>query len=251
MPTPLVSFSELVYFEEPARTYLVEGVEDNDSEGTDDRVFSLREHYPNAYDVNDAFIEAPAPIEEGGGGTPPTPTPPTIDSLSYAANVVTGAFTVHGGTGTIRVLRKLETTGTYGEITSADADDGGWTDSPTLDGTYYYKLTQDGVTGESAESSVSVTLTGSAPSDLTVGITDYDESIDKYTVELDWTNHGATGNNVVQRQLGSGTWSTIATLAAAENTYTTFVYGFVYESLIVRYRVYNTAASGYSNVAIL
>lgn len=171
--------------------------------------------------------------------------PPTLNSLNFAGTTVTGSFTVNGGTGTIRVLRKTGSGGTYAEIGTVSPESTSFTDNPELDGTYYYKLTQDGITNTSNEMSVVVTLpTGSAPSDLS-GYR-YEELMDEWYVSLSWTNNGGTGQNVIEQKIGSGSWFEIARVTSSEADYfNSAPDGNLFPS--VQYRVYNTAISGYSN----
>jgi hypothetical protein len=228
--------SEVVYFEEAPRTYLIEDVEDRDSESTDDRLFTMRELYPNAYNVTDAYISPPV---TGGGEI----TVPTLDDLSLAGGVITGGVTNGGGTGTIRVYRKLESTGTYAEVTSIAHDDPSFDDTVTVDGLYFYKLSQDGVEGFSNELSINVSLGGDPPSGLSATIEE--ETPGVFVITLNWTNNGGTGNNVVQRKIGTGSWFTRATLASSEDSYLDGYTGL--NGTLLTYRVYNESTSGYSN----
>jgi hypothetical protein len=248
-----VLLSQIVYTERTPRRYIVDAIDDRDSDATDERLFSLHEYYEDAYDLNDAFIEPP-PSEGGGGGEepPPPPDPPALTGLSFSSPTVTGTFTVDtGATGTIRVYRKTGSGGTYAQVTTASYDDGSFTDDPGADGTYYYKLTQDGVTGESNESSITIALsTGSPPTDL-AGYRDKEWYPDGPTIlYLEWVNHGATGENVIQQKIGSGGWVEIARVALSETTYSSDWAPDIETHPTVRYRVYNTSTSGYSNELI-
>lgn len=238
--------SEIRYFEKLPRTYIVHEMETRESGEVDDQHFKLHEYYPNAYNPEDAYIEPPPPT----GGDPGEPaTPPTLSDLTFDDGIVTGTFVVNGGTGTIRVLRKLGEAGSYAEVASVDAEDTDFTDSPGLDGTYFYKLTQDGVTGESTELSIEIELSdGAPPSDLDGYTYEEGEGHTFWYVSLNWQNNGATGDNIVQQKLNTGSWVNRGTLSSSTNTWEGFAPG---GHLVIRYRVYNTSTAGYSNELIL
>lgn len=172
--------------------------------------------------------------------------PPTLDDLNFSGSTVTGDFTNNGGTGTIRVYRKLGSGGTYAEVGSVSAEDTSFTDSPDLDGTYYYKLAQDGIAGFSNELSVVVTLpTEDAPSDLS-GFR-YELWPDNWEVSLSWTNNGGTGANVIEVSYDYGGWSTYDIVDSSTSSYVGYTPDPMWAPS-ARYRVRNTSVSGYSNV---
>jgi hypothetical protein len=176
------------------------------------------------------------------------PYPPTLaNAVRSGANTVL-TIANNGGTGTIRILRSLNGSA-FGEIGNVPYNSTGYTDSTaTINGTYVYKLIQDGQAGESNTKTITVTGsagTGSAPSNLTAS---YNSGTGEAT--LNWTNNGGTGSNIVERRLvqGGGPYFEIATLAAASTTFTD-VPERGYTNFTYFYRVRNTSAAGYSNEA--
>lgn len=176
----------------------------------DERIFKLLEWSP-----------APALVlADGGGGDPGggggTPTVATISGLTTGGGgSVTVGITEHGGTGTIHVWRKLGSGGTYSEIGTAAHGDTAYADTVGSSGTYYYKLTQDGITGESAEQSVVVTITSSS----VASISSVSESGGVITVNI--TSNGGTGNVHLWAKLGSGgTYADVGNVAAGVTSIT-------------------------------
>lgn len=131
---------------------------------------------------------------------------PTLSSLSWngITDLVTGNFSVNGGTGTVRVLRKPGRTnegGTFTEVTTTAASATSFTNSPTPTGWYTYKLTQDGVTGESNVLDVYIDLANVAA----ISSLSFNSSTNQVTVNI--TNNGGTGNIQILRRLDGGAWS--------------------------------------------
>jgi hypothetical protein len=122
---------------------------------------------------------------------------------------VTLTIANNGGTGNIQILRQLgsDEFAQIDEITPATTS---YVDSPTIDGTYTYKLTQTGQDGESNSKSVVATTigagAGTTPDTLAGSFDDID------TVSLAWVNHGGTGNVIVEwKRTLLGGWEEIAT----------------------------------------
>lgn len=176
--------------------------------------------------------------------------PPTIPTL-VAAEFDTGTDQVtltianNGGGGDINILRQIGSGG-FALIATVGPAATSYVDSPAIDGSYQYKLTQNGVTGESNTRTVEVDVgsagVGSPPSDLSAL---YD---DVNTVTLTWTNNGGTGANVIERRMNGGSWVTIGSVASGLATMEDMVFpsniGRFYE-----YRVRNESVEGYSNTA--
>lgn len=236
-----VFFSEMEFVPETPRKYRVIAIEDRDSDASGDRSLVLQELYENAYDPQDAYIEA---------GDPPPVASPSIGTLTYVDPTITGTITGVVGTGAIHVLRRIGLTGVYEEIIALPSTSTSFTDTPFVGGTYYYKLLQDGATGESAEVSIVISLpvVGSAPTDLTGFATEPDPPVTHWDIELDWVNHGAGGSVIVERKIGTGSYFTVATLPPSATTY---VGTAPPNRPQIYYRVSNTAVPGYSNELLL
>jgi hypothetical protein len=171
--------------------------------------------------------------------------PPALTALTFSAPDVTGTIANNGGTGDISVLRKLSTDDAFSVIQTVSAATTTFTDTPSINGDYEYKLTQSGLDGESNTLSVTVTGGGGGAGTPPDTLTAVFDGVD--TVNLGWTNHGGTGLNIIELKYGSsGTWTAIDSVASGTAAYAdpeppgpSFV--------VVYYRVYNDAVSGYSN----
>lgn len=177
-----------------------------------------------------------------------SPQPPTLAELTFDSGTddVTGTIAENGGTGDIHVLRQLGTDD-YVEVDSVASGTTSFTDGPSVDGTYNYKLMQDGIDGDSnirtVEVDVGVPGTGTAPTDLTAGYDDID------TASLAWTNHGGTGSNIVERKRNvTGIYSVVATLSSSANSHDDIVIRDPFNRTYY-YRVRNESTDGYSNEA--
>jgi hypothetical protein len=158
---------------------------------------------------------------------------------------VTLTIANNGGTGNIQILRQLGSD-EFAQIDEITPVTTSYVDSPTIDGTYTYKLTQTGQTGESNSKSVVASTigagAGTTPDTLSGS---FDGTSD---VSLAWVNHGGTGNVIVEKRVGPfSSWEEIASLAAATTTYDDGVVLDPEFSFNYYYRVKNTSASGYSN----
>ena len=171
--------------------------------------------------------------------------PPALTDLTFSAPDVTGTIGNNGGTGDISILRNDISGDVWTVIQTVSASTTTFTDTPSINATYQYKLTQAGIDGESNALSVTVTGGGGGsgtPPDTLSGSFD---GVD--TVTLNWTNHGGTGDNHIEAKYGaSGTWNTVGIVSSATSTYT------VTESrsgsnYVVYYRVHNVDVTGYSN----
>jgi len=178
------------------------------------------------------------------------PTPPTISNAEYvgdADNEVT--FYANGSTNDVSVWRSIDDED-FAVIDAAVAYNAGvFVDTDAgLDGDYAYKLTQEGVAGESnirvAVVSGESGPTGSPPSGLSGSWNG--GTLD---VDLTWTNNSGTGNNIIERRINpTGSWVELASVSAATASYSDTAV--VQLPLIHRtyyYRVRVTSAAGYSN----
>jgi hypothetical protein len=170
---------------------------------------------------------------------------PDLEDLTFdtGTDEVTVTIANNGGTGDIKILRQFGSDD-YVEVGSVAYSATTFIDSPPIDGTYNYKLTQVGQDGESNVKSVDVSTvggtTGTAPTDLEG---DFDGV---ETTSLTWTNHGGTGDIVVERKTGSSAYAVVATLASSAVSHDDTVFA-VNVNRTYYYRVSNTSVSGYSN----
>jgi hypothetical protein len=179
--------------------------------------------------------------------------PPTLTSATFSTPNVNLVFARNGSqTGDIRILRK-GSTGDYSEIASVAYSATSYSDtSITLNDTYTYKLSQDGVSGYSAEHSAVVSGlgggggTGSTPDGLSATV-DYTSDAVIADVYLTWTNHGGTGNNVIESRIGIDGSFSEADIEAASATTAVISEVRSGTNYTVQYRVRNESATGYSN----
>jgi hypothetical protein len=170
---------------------------------------------------------------------------PALTSLTFSAPDVTGDIANNGGTGDISVLRKLSTDDAFSAIQTVSAATTSFTDTPPVNGAYEYKLTQAGQDGESNTLSVTVTGGGGGTGTPPDGLSAVFDGVD--TVNLSWTNHGGGGSEIVKAKFGSsGTWNQIAILATGTSSYADGEEP-SFSIVVVYYRVYNDAVTGYSN----
>jgi hypothetical protein len=158
---------------------------------------------------------------------------------------VTLTIANNGGTGNIQILRQLGSDD-FVQIDEVSPSTTNYTDSPTIDGTYTYKLTQTGQDGESNSRSVVASTIGAGAGttpDTLAGDWDGFDSVD-----LTWTNHGGTGDVIVEKKTHFSSWFTTATLTSADTSYEdTAILQDPEFSYTYQYRVRNTSATGYSN----
>lgn len=173
-------------------------------------------------------------------------TAPVLADLTFDSMTgeVEGTIAANQGTGTIRILRQLGSDEFF-EIDTVTAATTTFIDIPALNGTYSYKLTQDGQTGESNIRTVVVTgagsPTGSPPTDLSGTFDGVD------TITLNWTNHGGTGTNSVEEKIGSGgIWAEADTVASGTST-TGISVSRGSTNQTFYYRVHNESVAGYTN----
>lgn len=173
--------------------------------------------------------------------------PPVVAVLADATfdtgtDDVTLTITNNGGGGDIHIFRQLGSEG-FAEIASVSFSTPSYVDSPPIDGTYQYKLTQDGLEGESNTLEVVASTigggTGTAPTDLTG---DWDSDL----VTLAWVNHGGTGNNIVERKFAGGAYAVDASLASSSTGHTDGQAAGPHGRWVY-YRVTNESVTGYSN----
>jgi hypothetical protein len=170
---------------------------------------------------------------------------PALTDLTFSAPDVTGTIANNGGHGNINVLRKLSTDTEFSAIQSVADTATTFTDTPAINGDYEYKLTQDGLDGESNTLNVTVTGGGGGAGTPPDGLSATFDGVE--TVSLSWTNHGGTGANIIEAKIGSsGSWSFVGSVTSGTNTFDdTETRGST--NYVVYYRVSNEDVSGYSN----
>lgn len=171
------------------------------------------------------------------------PTPPVLADATFSSPDVDLTFAAAGGTGTMRLLRRTGTDD-FVEVANFDASTTTYSDTPPVNATYDYKLTQDGIDGDS--NILSATVTGSAPAgsppDTLAASHDGD-----HTSSLTWVNHGGTGTNRIERKRNSGLWTEIGTALAAATSYSDTTANPGIHAATYTYRVRNDSVTGYSN----
>lgn len=176
------------------------------------------------------------------------PTAPILSSLSFdtGPDETTGTIVPRGGKGNIKVLRR-QGSEDWAEIAELSPTATSFVDDTyTVNGTYEYKLIQDGIVGEeSMVKTVAVDIgssgTGSPPSDL-LAVWDLTSAVD-----LSWTNNGGTGDNIIERKIDYGVYTPIGTVADTADLFTDlFIPRRSYASVFY-YRVSNQSVAGFSN----
>lgn len=185
-------------------------------------------------------------IDPGGGGTPPSL--PTFTSATFSTPNVDLVFSANGGSGTIRILRSGDGGSTFSEVGTAAASATTFSDtSLTANGTYIYKLTQDGISGETGTHSVTVTGLGSGgtpPDGLSSSKTDNGDG--SYTVDLSWVEHGGSGDVTIERKTLGGSYLPVDTVASGVLAYSDVIFQLGVNKTYY-YRVRKDGISGYSN----
>lgn len=173
---------------------------------------------------------------------------PALSNVVFSSPDVTGDIDNNGGVGDISILRKLSTDTNFSVIQTVSAATTTFTDTPTINGTYEYKLTQEGQDGESNTLSATVTGSGSGAGTPPDGLSAFSTvGADDVQVDLSWTDHGGSGDNIVEAKYGSsGSWNFSTSVPSGSNS-TTIFESRSYSTYTVYYRVYNDAVSGYSN----
>lgn len=173
---------------------------------------------------------------------------PALSNLAFSSPDVTGDIDNNGGVGDISILRKLSTDANFSVIQVVPATTPNFTDTPPINGDYEYKLTQEGQEGESNTLSVTVSGAGSGAGTPPDGLSAFSTvGADDVQVDLSWTNHGGTGDNIVEAKYGSsGSWNFSTSVPSGTNS-TTIFESRSYYTYTVYYRVYNDAVTGYSN----
>lgn len=173
---------------------------------------------------------------------------PVLEALSFDSGDNENDLTIanNGGTGDINIYRSIDGE-PFAIIDSVSPATTLYHDPVVLDGDYAYKLTQDGVVGESNTRTVTVSgvggPAGSPPSGLTAS---YDDPTD--TATLNWTNNGGTGDNIIERSLNGGGFTVIDTVASGVATYDDLAaLPHPYFNRTYTYRVSNASVAGYSN----
>lgn len=174
----------------------------------------------------------------------PSEAPVLVDAV-FSDPDVDLTIANNGGVGDISILRSIDG-GVYGEIDTIAYNATSYSDTPAINGTYRYKLTQAGQDGESNIKEVVVSggtsPAGSPPTLLTAS---YNDLMDETT--LSWTNNGGTGLNVIERRMGSGAYGIIASVSSGTATYGDTILPDPYFTRAYTYRVSNTSVAGYSN----
>jgi hypothetical protein len=171
---------------------------------------------------------------------------PVLSDLTFdgGSGEVEGTIAENQGTGTIRILRQLGSDEFF-EIDNVSSVTTSFIDEPVLDGTYTYKLTQDGQTGESNSRSVVVTGAGSPAGSPPSALSGTFDGVD--TVTLTWTNNGGTGLNKIEERIGTlGMYTEVDSVASgATTTDVGAARGTTHQTYY--YRVRNESVAGYSN----
>lgn len=178
------------------------------------------------------------------------PDTPLIAAIAFdgGTDEVTLDIAGNGGEGDIYVHRKIDS-GDFAIIDTVDFDETEYVDAPAIDGTYYYKLTQANVNGESNTASVVVDVdtapAGSPPSDLSATFDDL-----TYEVDLTWTNNGGTGDNIIERKsnlFGGTGYFSVGSVGSGTDTFTDNAPTGIPYNVTYTYRIRNESVSGYSN----
>ncbi|MBV9214829.1 MAG: hypothetical protein JO053_01525 [Acidobacteria bacterium] len=173
------------------------------------------------------------------------PTQPTLVSAVFSSGHVTLTIAPNNGTGTIHVYRQLGTDD-YVEIGTAAYNATSYTDTPSLNGTYNYKLIQDALPGESNVKSATVTGGSSPAGSPPTGLGGSHDGV--HTTSLTWTNHGGTGVNSIERKTNvGGTWAEIGTVSSGTASYSDVNAYAGHFNRTYYYRVRNMSVSGYTN----
>lgn len=173
-------------------------------------------------------------------------TTPVLSALTFdgMTGEVEGTIDENQGTGTIRILRQLGSDEFF-EVDNVPAGTPTFIDIPDLDGTYTYKLTQDGQAGESNSRSVVVSGAGSpAGSPPTLCTATFNGAFD--TVTVAWTNNGGTGDNIIEQKIGSGVFVVADSVSSGTAT-TDISVSRGSTNQTYYYRVRNESVAGYSN----
>jgi hypothetical protein len=174
-------------------------------------------------------------------------TTPVLSALTFdgMTGEVEGTIDENQGTGTIRILRQLGSDDFF-EIDNVPAGTPSFTDIPDLDGTYTYKLMQDGQAGASNSRSVAVSgapaPAGSPPSALSATF-----NAGPDTVTVIWTNNGGTGSNIVEQKIGSSGVFVAADSVSSGTSTTDISVSRGSTNVTYYYRVRNESVAGYSN----
>lgn len=177
----------------------------------------------------------------------------TLVSLSFSSgggtpkNVLTIAN--NNGDGQINIFRKIGSAD-FAKLTSVAPSTTTYNDNLSINGTYQYYLTQDGLEGQSVTLSIVVTgasaPAGSAPTNLAGTFDGFN------TVGMTWTNNSGTGSNLIERKINTGgTWAQIGSVISGSTSFddTDAAPGNVNRTYF--YRVRNASVSGYSNEIII
>lgn len=174
---------------------------------------------------------------------------PTVASIESAAEAsgparVTLTIAPNGGSGTVRVLRSIAG-GEFAEIGTAAYNATSYVDTAIIvNGAYQYKLTQDGQSGESNTLSITVTVGSAAAGSPPDGLIGAFDDVD--TVDLEWSNNGGTGDNIIERKINFGDWAEIGAVADTTDTYADAGIPRLYINSWYYYRVRNESVAGYS-----
>ena len=187
---------------------------------------------PATYSNEDSFVVTTE--------SDPTNAPSALSVAEVTNDVVTCDWTNNGGTGNNLIERKLGVGGTWGQVGSVSSATATFNDTTiTADGTYYYRIKNANAEGYSNEASITIDVAegnnGSPPTNLWINQNYHG------VVTAHWTNHGATGNNILETNEG-GQYSFNASAGATE---TSEVINFSTEGLY-SVRVSNQSVAGYA-----
>lgn len=153
-------------------------------------------------------------------------------------------WTNHGGNGNNLIYRKKDS-GDYVQIGSKESSDTSYDDeSITLNGDYTYKvINESGGTfsapGNTVTYSAGEAGDGEPPDDLSA-TWDGDTNI----AHVEWTNGDGTGENVIERKKGSGSYAEVGRVASDVEEFDDDT---ITENDDYTYRVRNESVDGYSN----
>lgn len=170
--------------------------------------------------------------------------PAVLTDAAFSAGVTALTIANNGGTGDIHIQRRTgsDDFATVATVSSATTSHN---DSPPINGTYDYQLTQDGQDGTSNMKTIVATGIGSGSGSTPDTLDGSFDSVD--TVNLTWVNHSGTGSNIIERKTSlGGSWVEIGSVSSGTAAFNDVVDTAPY-TRVYYYRVRNESAAGYSN----
>lgn len=188
---------------------------------------------PATYSNEDSFVVTTE--------SDPTNAPSSLSVAEVTNDIVTCTWINNGGTGNNLIERKLDVGGSWGQVGSVASGVNTFDDTTiSADGIYYYRIKNADEEGYSNEANITVDVTGgggsgSPPTDLWI-----DQNYHG-VVRAHWTNHGGTGNNIIETdEGGSYTFNASAAPTDTNEIITFSIEG--YYSI----RVSNESVAGYA-----